>query len=85
MLNVLCDRQRSRRGGRLASGTALATLKSAPSTLRGYRASHHHIQATISAVNIGKLFRFITKPCAPVELVATMEAALGQRRLGCRR
>lgn len=37
--------------------------------------------AVVSAVNKGQIFRFLTKPCAPEELIACVEAAVDQYRL----
>ncbi|MFM9458667.1 hypothetical protein ACKI1W_47580, partial [Streptomyces europaeiscabiei] len=39
------------------------------------------IQSAISAVNNGRLFRFLTKPCAPAELLAACLAGVEQHRL----
>lgn len=35
----------------------------------------------VSAVNSGQIFRFLTKPCPPDELIATVQAAVEQHRL----
>lgn len=37
--------------------------------------------AVVSAVNKGQIFRFLTKPCPPNELLACIEAAVEQHRL----
>jgi DNA-binding NtrC family response regulator len=37
--------------------------------------------AAIAAVNEGQIFRFLTKPCAPENLVAAVEAAVRQHEL----
>lgn len=39
------------------------------------------LTSTISAVNNGNLFRFLTKPCEPAELTRALDAALAQSRL----
>src|SRR5690348_2261732 len=39
------------------------------------------LESTISAVNNGKLFRFLTKPCAASDLELALTAALEQHRL----
>ena len=39
------------------------------------------VDAAIRAVNDGQLFRFLTKPCPPDELLRACAAALGQHRL----
>ena len=38
-------------------------------------------KTAMDAVNEGHVFRFLTKPCSPESLAATLEAALGQYRL----
>ena len=35
----------------------------------------------VSAVNTGQIFRFLTKPCPPEELIASVQAAVEQHRL----
>ncbi len=35
----------------------------------------------VSAVNTGQIFRFLTKPCPPDELIASVQAAVEQHRL----
>ena len=42
---------------------------------------HADLDAAISAVNDGQLFRFLTKPCPRDELLRACAAALGQHRL----
>ena len=39
------------------------------------------LAAAIAAINEGRIFRFLTKPCAPPVLVAAVEAAVEQHRL----
>ena len=39
------------------------------------------LESTIAAVNNGKLFRFLTKPCAATDLTLALDAALEQHRL----
>jgi DNA-binding NarL/FixJ family response regulator len=52
-----------------------------PETVRVMLTGESDIKATITAVNAGNLFRFLTKPCSPDELATTIEAALVQHRL----
>lgn len=42
---------------------------------------HADLEATIKAVNEGRLFRFLTKPCTPEALRAAVEDAVNQHRL----
>jgi hypothetical protein len=37
--------------------------------------------AAVAAVNEGRIFRFLTKPCAPEKLIAAVEAAVRQHQL----
>jgi hypothetical protein len=39
------------------------------------------VDSAIAAVNRGQVFRFLTKPCPPEELAATLETAVAQHRL----
>jgi response regulator RpfG family c-di-GMP phosphodiesterase len=39
------------------------------------------VASAIAAINEGRIFRFLTKPCAPQVLVASVEAAVDQYRL----
>ncbi|MBN8524552.1 MAG: response regulator [Planctomycetes bacterium] len=39
------------------------------------------IDAAIQAVNVGNLFRFLTKPCPAESLIAAIDAAIAQHRL----
>ncbi len=60
----------------------LATVKERwPETVRVMLTGESDIKATITAVNAGNLFRFLTKPCTPDELAVTIEAAVAQHRL----
>jgi response regulator RpfG family c-di-GMP phosphodiesterase len=39
------------------------------------------LAAAIAAINEGRIFRFLTKPCAPTDLVAAVDAAVAQYQL----
>ena len=53
----------------------------APDASRILLTGYADLEAAISAVNDAQLFRFLTKPCPPADLVATCAAALAQHRL----
>ena len=53
----------------------------APDTVRVMLTGNADQRTAVEAVNEGHVFRFLTKPCAPETLAATLEAALGQHRL----
>jgi response regulator RpfG family c-di-GMP phosphodiesterase len=53
----------------------------APNAVRVLLTGHADIEAAISGVNDGQLFRFLTKPCSREELMRACAAALGQHRL----
>ncbi len=50
-----------------------------PSTVRVLLTGHASVEAAIRAINQGEIFRFLTKPCPPKELAATIERALELR------
>ena len=52
-----------------------------PDTVRVLLTGQTDIESAIAAVNQGQIFRFLTKPCAPDVLVATVKAAVEQHRL----
>lgn len=52
-----------------------------PNAVRLLLTGHSDIEAAIAAVNEGQIFRFLTKPCAPPQLLAAMAAAVEQNRL----
>jgi len=52
-----------------------------PDATRLLLTGYSEIQATIAAVNHGRIFRFLAKPCPPAELAAVMEEAIEQHRL----
>jgi CheY-like chemotaxis protein len=53
----------------------------APSAVRLLLTGHSDVDAAIRAVNEGQIFRFLTKPCPPDDLLRACAAALGQHRL----
>jgi CheY-like chemotaxis protein len=53
----------------------------APNAVRLPLTGYADVDAAIRAVNDGQLFRFLTKPCPPEELLRACAAALGQHRL----
>jgi FixJ family two-component response regulator len=53
----------------------------APSAVRLLLTGHSDVDAAIRAVNDGQIFRFLTKPCPPDDLLRACAAALGQHRL----
>lgn len=55
--------------------------KQAPLAIRMLLTGFADTQAAVRAVNQGHLFRFLTKPCPPSELLTVMRAAAAQHRL----
>lgn len=53
----------------------------APHSTRVLLTGHAELNAAIAAVNTGRIFRFLCKPCPPNELLAALEAAAEQHRL----
>jgi response regulator RpfG family c-di-GMP phosphodiesterase len=53
----------------------------APNAVRLLLTGYSDVDAAVRAVNDGQLFRFLTKPCPPDELLRACAAALGQHRL----
>jgi len=52
-----------------------------PDTVRLLLTGHADINAAVAAVNEGQIFRFLTKPCPPTELLSAVHAAKEQYRL----
>lgn len=52
-----------------------------PDTVRLLLTGYADTARAIAAVNHGGVFRFLTKPCAPADFVATVDAAVAQHRL----
>jgi response regulator RpfG family c-di-GMP phosphodiesterase len=50
----------------------------APDAVRILLTGHSDIDSAIAAINDGQIFRFLTKPCLPSTLRATLEAAMTQ-------
>lgn len=55
--------------------------KLAPHAVRMVLTGQTELEAAISAVNEGQLFRFLTKPCPPTVLLRSVDAALEHHRL----
>ena len=53
----------------------------APATVRVLLTGQASVQNAIAAVNDGNVFRFLTKPCPPSDLIRAIEHALEQARL----
>jgi CheY-like chemotaxis protein len=53
----------------------------APNCVRMLLTGHADMEAAIKAVNEGRLFRFLTKPCAPEALKRSVDDAVAQHRL----
>ena len=52
-----------------------------PDSIRMILSGQADLQATIAAVNVGHIFRFLSKPCPPDQLLAAIEDGLEQHRL----
>ncbi|WP_319778684.1 HD domain-containing phosphohydrolase [Maridesulfovibrio sp.] len=62
--------------------TFLSKVKQlSPDTVRVMLTGHADLEAAISAVNEGSVFRFLTKPSAIEEMIRTLEAAMKQYSL----
>ncbi len=53
----------------------------APNSTRVLLTGHAELNAAIAAVNTGRVFRFLCKPCPPNELITALEAAAEQHQL----
>jgi response regulator RpfG family c-di-GMP phosphodiesterase len=53
----------------------------APNSTRVLLTGHAELNAAIAAVNTGRIFRFLCKPCPPNELLSAIEAAAEQHQL----
>jgi CheY-like chemotaxis protein len=53
----------------------------APDAVRILLTGQAELSAAISAVNDGQIFRFLTKPCPPAMMLASVDAAAEQHRL----
>jgi CheY-like chemotaxis protein len=65
------------------NGAALLSIvrQLSPDTVRILLTGHTDIQSAIAAINEGQVFRFLTKPCPPDQLLKTFELACEQYRL----
>ncbi len=52
-----------------------------PSTVRILLTGQANVGSAIAAINDGQVFRFLTKPCPPANLLATVAAAVEQHEL----
>ena len=52
-----------------------------PDAVRVLLTGQADLQSAISAVNNGQIFRFLTKPCAPPDMLVQVSAAVEQHRL----
>src|ERR1700722_1581021 len=52
-----------------------------PNSIRILLTGYADVQQVVEVVNRANIFRFLTKPCPPPSLAATLEAALEQHRL----
>jgi len=52
-----------------------------PNSTRVLLTGHAELNAAIAAVNTGRIFRFLCKPCAPNDLMTAIEAAAEQHQL----
>ncbi len=60
----------------------LATVRERfPWTIRIILTGQSSVEAAIHAINEGEVYRFLSKPCNPVELAATIKQALQQKQL----
>ncbi len=55
--------------------------KRSPDSVRMILSGQAEIESTIAAVNLGQIFRFLTKPCSADALTAALDAGLEQYRL----
>jgi CheY-like chemotaxis protein len=53
----------------------------APDATRVLLTGYAELSAALAAVNTGRIFRFLCKPCPPAELLSAVEAAAEQHRL----
>src|SRR5262249_32533343 len=64
-------------------GTVFLNLarQMAPEAVRILLTGHADVDSSIAAVNLGQIFRFLTKPCSPIALLMAVQAAAEQHRL----
>jgi DNA-binding NtrC family response regulator len=54
--------------------------QAAPETVRVLLTGDADMEAAISAINQGNIFRFLTRPCSPATLIGVLEACVEQYR-----
>lgn len=52
-----------------------------PDSVRMILSGHSELDAAIAAVNLGRIFRFLTKPCPGAELLSAVESGIEQYEL----
>jgi two-component system, probable response regulator PhcQ len=52
-----------------------------PNTIRIILTGHASLEVAIRSVNIGKIYRFLTKPCSPAELMIAIRQGMQLREL----
>lgn len=55
--------------------------KATPDSVRMILTGQAELESTIAAVNLGRIFRFLTKPCKSEELLAAVESGIEQYEL----
>jgi CheY-like chemotaxis protein len=55
--------------------------KRSPDSVRMILSGQADLESTIAAVNLGQIFRFLTKPCSSEALIAALDSGLEQYRL----
>ncbi|MEP6962910.1 MAG: response regulator [Acidobacteriota bacterium] len=76
---IVSDLRMPRMGGMEFLAKAYET---SPQSIQMVLSGTAEISVAIEALNQGRIFRFLTKPCAPDVLAATLTAALNQYQLG---
>jgi FixJ family two-component response regulator len=61
----------------------LKVQEASPDTIRVMLTGASDIETAVAAVNQGKIFRFLSKPCGKEMLVKTLRDSLAQYRLAC--
>lgn len=75
---VMCDLQMPEMDGVAFLGRVRSEH---PDVVRIVLTGHGDLQVAMAAINEGQIFRFLTKPCRPTELLAAAQAAVEQHRL----
>jgi DNA-binding response OmpR family regulator len=58
-----------------------SSRKFSPDTVRLLLTGQADLDSAVAAINQGQIFRFLTKPCPPADLLAAVAAAVEQHRL----